>query len=118
MNRTTIDTETVADRLITTAVVNLLIRSRRQIVAIVPPTGCTTQTPVSIPMVRIGMSVTVTVAVAEVGIEGEGAMSIANARHLDNDGSLAPGQTLRVMGRNNKSSLNGIAACPVTILES
>jgi hypothetical protein len=112
MNKTVVGTETVVDRLMPTVVVALLIVDRHpQIVEIVQLMVCTIPMEEPTSIFKIAMSAA-DVAVVDSVVVAMIAMSIANARLLRSDGSLAP---LAVI---SQSSWSGISQCHVNTSKS
>jgi hypothetical protein len=112
MNKTVVDTETVVDRLMPPVVVALLTVDRHlQIAAIVQRMVCTIPMQEPTPTLKIAMSAA-DVAVVDSVVVAMIAMSIANARLLRSEGSLAP---LAVI---SQSSWSGISQCHVNTSKS
>jgi hypothetical protein len=112
MNKTVVGIEIVVDRLMPPAVVALLTVDRpSQIAAIVQLTVCTIPMQEPTPTFRIAMSA-VDVAVVNSVVVAMIAMSIANARLLRSEGSLAPLEVI------SQSSWSGISQCHVNISKS
>jgi hypothetical protein len=112
MNKTVVGTETVVDLLMPTVVVALLIVDRHpQIVEIVQLMVCTIPMEEPTSIFKIAMSAA-DVAVVDSVVVAMIAMSIANARLLRSDGSLAP---LAVI---SQSSWSGISQCHVNTSKS